>query len=64
MEPAQSVEWMAGASFLMWGLSCFLRAEAWNQWLEELERRGQSAAVVLGSILVILGSFIVYFHPV
>lgn len=48
-----AVEWMAGISLLIWGLSCLLRAEAWNQWLEEPYVRLCGLAFVTIAILMI-----------
>lgn len=60
----QAVQLMAGLSFTILGLSYLFRAREWNGWLIEVEQRGKQASLVFGGISLLLGAFIVAFHPV
>lgn len=60
----QAVLLMAGICLLLIGLSYFFRAEEWNRWLEHAEKRGAQASLVFGGVNLLIGSFIVAFHPV
>ncbi|MDB2414216.1 hypothetical protein N9W34_00415 [Rickettsiales bacterium] len=60
----QAVLLMAGISMLVFGLSYFFRAKEWDAWLLHTEKRGNRASLVFGSVNLLLGSFIVAFHPV
>lgn len=61
---AQAVQYMAGISFLVLGLSVLLRADDWTGWMRSLEQRGRGTFLSLGCITLMTGSFIVAFHPV
>lgn len=60
----QAVQFMAGISLLLVGLSYLLRADDWKKWLTKAEKDGRHASLVFGSINVLIGSFIVAFHHV
>lgn len=60
----QAVLYMAGIGFSVLGLSYLLRADTWDAWLQAAAARGQQASLVFGSVNLLLGSFILAFHPV
>ena len=60
----QAVQLMAGLSFGVMGASFLLRARDWQEWIRGLEGNPKRASLTLGSINILIGSFIVAFHPV
>lgn len=58
----QSIEIMAGISFLALGLSYLLRTQDWVVWLGSLQRQGRSMSLTTGAISILIGSFIIGFH--
>ncbi len=60
----QAVLLMAGISFSILGLSYLFRASEWNRWLEHIEKRGSRSSLAFGGINLLIGSFILAFHPV
>lgn len=60
----QAVLLMAGISFSILGLSYLFRAKEWNRWLEHIEQRGSHSSLAFGGMNLLIGSFIVAFHPV
>jgi uncharacterized protein YjeT (DUF2065 family) len=60
----QAVLLMAGLGFSIMGLSYLFRAKEWNRWLEQIEQRGAHASFAFGGVNLLMGSFIVAFHPV
>ena len=60
----KAILFMGGVSLLVVGASFLFRATLWNNWLEQVETRGQQASLTFGSINLLIGTFIVAFHPV
>ncbi len=58
----QSVEIMAGISFLILGLSYFFHARDWIEWFETVRNGGRQTALAVGAMHILFGSFIVAFH--
>ncbi len=58
----QSVEIMAGIAFLVFGLSYFLHAHDWINWLESIRSGGRQYSLAIGAVHILLGSFVVAFH--
>ncbi len=58
----QSIELMAGICFLVMGLSMLLRTSDWMDWITHLQAQGRNTSLVLGSVNLLLGAFIVAFH--
>ena len=58
----QSIELMTAICFLVMGLSMLFRTSDWQAWVKHLQAQGRSTSLVLGSINLLLGSFIVAFH--
>lgn len=60
----QSIQLMAGVCFLVLGLSYMLRPKDWIAWVDNLQSKGRRGSLSLGIFVLVLGSFIVAFHPV
>lgn len=57
-----AVAFVVGVTALVAGLSLFLRPHAWLEWVKHLRAQGVSAALMMGYLHLILGTFIVGFH--
>jgi len=62
MEQAQAVAFMIGTSAVVIGISLVFRWQAWAGWFGLLRMQGSSAAVMMGYLHLIIGTFIVGFH--
>lgn len=58
----QSIQCMAGVSLILFGLSYLVATRDWIMWIEHLERHGRRASLTLGSLNLLIGSFILAFH--
>ncbi len=58
----QSVEIMAGISFLVLGFSYFFHVGDWIEWFNRIRDGGRQASLAVGAMHILLGSFIVSFH--
>ncbi len=58
----QSVEIMAGITFLVFGLSYLFHAQDWIEWLESVRTGGRQSSLLMGAMHMLLGSFVVAFH--
>ena len=58
----QSIETMAGIVFLVFGLSYFLNAYDWINWLNSIRNGGRQYSLAIGAMHILLGSFVVAFH--
>ena len=59
---ALSIDLMTGLCFFILGLSLLFRPRAWADWADHLNAKGANAALVLGMVNLLLGSFILAFH--
>lgn len=59
---AYPIELMVAIGFLVMGLSMLFRTSDWQAWILHLQAQGHNTSLVLGSINLLLGSFIVAFH--
>lgn len=57
-----SIQFMAGVSLTLLGLSYLIATKDWIMWIENLERQGRKASLTIGSINLLIGSFILAFH--
>lgn len=58
----QSIQFMTSISLIIFGLSYLTSANDWIMWIEHLERQGRRASLTLGSVNLLIGSFILAFH--
>ncbi len=58
----QAVAFMIGTSAVMLGLSLFIHWQDWSGWLRMLRAQGRPAALMMGYLHLIIGTFIVGFH--
>lgn len=59
-----AVEFIAGISFLVIGLSCVIHTDDWLAWMNEIAQAGRHKAVAIGSLGFFVSAVIVGFHPV
>lgn len=62
MTTAQSVELMAGLTFLVFGLSYLLNTHIWVDWFKGLAEKPYQSAVLVGMGHFVAGAFILSFH--
>ncbi len=58
----QSVEIMAGVSFLILGLSLLLNVHDWVDWFESVRIGGRRVSLILGMMHLFFGSLLVALH--
>ncbi|MCE9590866.1 MAG: hypothetical protein K8S99_10115 [Planctomycetes bacterium] len=58
----QAVAFMIGVSALILGISYLARWQDWSLWLRHLRKQGTPAALLMGYLHLVLGTFIVAFH--
>ena len=59
-----AVQMMAGITFTALGVSYLIKTADWIGWLAALQAKGRNGSLSLGVAAVVLGSFILAFHPV
>jgi hypothetical protein len=57
-----AVAFMIGTSAVVVGCSLFLRWRDWREWIRLLRAQGRPAALIMGYLHLIIGTFIVGFH--
>lgn len=57
-----AVAFMIGISAVVIGLSCLFRAGDWIGWIKLLRAQGRPAALIMGYLHLLVGTFIVGFH--
>ena len=57
-----SIELMTAICFAVLGLSMLFLTADWLAWIKHLQAQGRNTSLVLGSVNLLLGSFIVAFH--
>lgn len=60
----KAIEYAAGISLLIVGLSWLVRAHDWEAWFEHIRLEGRRKALTLGAFGLILSALIVGMHPV
>jgi len=58
----QAVAFMAGANFLVLGLSYFFNADDWIAWIAHLQKQERRGSLTIGMINLLIGGFILGFH--
>lgn len=57
-----AVAFMAGASFLVLGLSYFFNPGDWIAWIAHLQKQERRGSLTIGMINLLIGGFILGFH--
>ena len=57
-----AVAFMIGVSALVVGLSFIVRAKGWAEYLAHVRKAGEPAALIIGYLHLLVGTFIVAFH--
>lgn len=58
----QAVAFMIGISAMVIGLSLFFHSKGWSEYLAHVRQMGQPAALIIGYLHLLAGTFIVGFH--
>lgn len=58
----QAVAFMAGANFLVLGLSYLFNADDWIAWIAHLQKQERRGSLSIGMINLLIGGFILGFH--
>lgn len=58
----QAVPFMAGASFLVLGLSYLFNSGDWIAWIAHLQKQERRGSLTIGMINLLIGGFILGFH--
>jgi hypothetical protein len=58
----QAVAFMTGVTAVVMGFSLLLRWRDWREWIRLLRTQGRPAALIIGYLHLIIGTFIVGFH--
>ncbi len=59
-----AIQMIAGMAFVILSASYLLKPADWLSWVDHLKTKGRRGSLSIGMIAILLGAFIVSFHPV